>query len=464
LARCFVTVPESRSIILGPSERQVSSVVAHTFRDLLRGTYPGFEVGRQVIENPALGSSVVVVPASEGSAQGVRPHRGRVVIDEAHEFPADPEARADSEVGGALNLLLSQAEDPGSQVWLLGMLGSKDGYLHWLRDLAADGAVPHCLFSYETDPLALNPTLTPEFLAQRQAEMLPVPYRVHFENAVAESAGSLFPHEVLQGARERGAEWKLHCPVTQAEFERLTYLLGPLQIAVGFDRAWSLRAGADRSCLTCVGRPLQAPAGGDSPVFLLACETLAREAQGEGDILAAMVEMRKLYGGRIDAGGLDATQTIDLAQKARRALGVAPAHWHVRTETRELQTHAFGLLGRLCKDRLVIGEGPDGDTLVRQLASLRAHLSRDLETATFRAGSGHDDSAHSASLAVMALIGRRDLGGGTDALTLGDRKRAWKAFEEGDVRALHDAEKKLGMDARARRRWDRARYPRPERW
>jgi superfamily II DNA or RNA helicase len=111
LARVFVTVPDSRSIILGPSERQVTSVVTHTFRDLLRATYPGFDVGKTVIENPALGSSVVIVPASEGSVQGVRPHKGVVVIDEAHEFPADPEARADSEVGGALNLLLSQAED-----------------------------------------------------------------------------------------------------------------------------------------------------------------------------------------------------------------------------------------------------------------------------------------------------------------------------------------------------------------
>ena len=398
LARIFVTVPDSRSIILGPSERQVASVVAHTFRDRLRGTYPGFDVGKTVIENPSLGSSVVVVPASEASVQGVRPHRGRVVIDEAHEFPADPQARADSEVGGALNLLLSQAEEAASQVWLLGMLGTADGYLYHLKGLAEAGAVPHVYLSFETSPLALNPTMTEKFLAQRKAEMLPAIYAAHFENAVTGGAGMVFDPQWLEAAKDRGKALGLENPLTPEQWQAVEYRHRFYTCrALGIDRAMSLTAKHDKTVLSLLARPYSySRTGGLKPVYLVALKTMPVGHTAD-DILAVVSEWHRNYGS-LRQIVMDQYQCLDLARACKHHGRVELVH-----ETSGWQLSAFQVLGRyLADNRLVLPVGDGTDYLVGELSRIRMEVNRALTGARFE-GKPHDDSAHATALAAFGL-------------------------------------------------------------
>ncbi len=420
LARRFVTVEHSRSVILGPSERQVSSVVAHTLRDLLRGTYPGFEVGKQVIENPALGSSVVIVPASEGSVQGVRPHRGVVVVDEAHEFPSDPQDRADSEVGGAFNLLLSQSEDPGSQVWLLGMVGTSEGYLYLLKGLFDSGHVPHVYFSFETDPLTLNPTLTREFLEQRRAEMLPMLYRVHFENAVAESVEGAFDPAWIEAAKARGAAESLTgegwvpgdrpnaqvmgrlpfaVPMRPEVWQALREREGSMSLGIGLDRAMSLTAAHDKTALCVLAKSPRRRGGIAAPVWLLRLHVFAVGHTAD-DIRRVLEEVRKDY----QTGWLtaDAYQCLDLARS------VAGHKADLVHEGLVVQTQGFGTVGQWLRDgRFVFPPGEGTDYLCRELVRLRMKATRALDAARFE-GKPHDDSAHALALACRSLTQFRE--------------------------------------------------------
>ena len=428
LAHRFLCVPDSRSIVLGPTERQATSVVANIFRELIQSTYPGIPVGRSVVENPALGSSVVTVPASEATVQGLRPRAGLVVVDEAHEFPSEPTG-PNAEVGGALQLLLSQAEDPESQVLLLGMLGHADGYLHRLTTLADSGEVPGVFFSYECDPLALNPVLEPAYLEARKREMLPSIYAVHFRNEPAESASNIFARELLEAACERGRDMGLDCPVTPEQWSRLQHTHGTMLLAGGLDRAMAIREDHDRTVAVVLARPMMGFRAGAAPVFVLWLDVLPQGHSGE-DIIASFLEARSRYG-YIYALAADQYQCLDLAQALQRSLGIMDANTHLVHETAGVQMRAFGALGEhLRNGRLVLGVGEPTDYLVRELTNIRAELNRRLDGARFE-GRPHDDSCHATAMACLALAGLWEMD--SDPLSQGQAEGLFEALREGQA-------------------------------
>lgn len=127
--------------------------------------------------------------------------------------------------------------------------------------------MPRVCLSFEQHPLALNPTMTPEWLEQRRPAMLPRMSEVHFGNVAGESAAGVFGEEWIAAANARGREYELSNPVTRDERRRLRERYGLLVMAAGLDRAMALRAGSDRTVLAVVGRPMSGFRIGTAPVF-----------------------------------------------------------------------------------------------------------------------------------------------------------------------------------------------------
>ena len=466
IARVVTTVPESLSVVLGPSERGARLTLWNMVSDLLRA-YPHVQIGKTEITNPSIGAQIVLVPSGEATIQGVSVRAGvtswgaggGAFVDEAHEYESDPRDQAAAAVGGAAHLLMSQAHDARSQCWLAGMIGVPSGLMGHNRALAEGGQVPGLSFVYEGGDvealLRLNPLVTRGWLSQREQEIGPYWFGVHFLNLPAEEASGVFLRTDLEAAKQRGRDLRLHCPLTAEDWARLRDRWGWITLSMGLDRATSTRQFADRTVLSCLGRVDAGFALGKAPVLLVYLRVFEKGA-GLDAILAETSGMTQRYGpARPWALAADITQCFDVVQAARKhAVNVEGLQ-----ERQTVQTEAFTALARyFVEGRMILPcpqtkrKSEDGTDscqgcprsrecptayLCRELLSLRMIASRTLETARFSAARGHDDAAHATALAAWGLGSRWERGTTETSEEVGDRETVADKIDRGEV---HDVE------------------------
>lgn len=394
IVRELVEVPNSLSVVLGPSERQASSVIFRRASEIARVSVRGLDIGTTYVRNPHNNAELRTLPANEESVQGLSP--SLIALDEIHEVRADHSGAARTELGGAHRMLLAQSEQ--AQVWVSSMLGSRSGLTYATKLQVDADERPEVFFDYrhgEGASCKLNPTLSRDFVAAQKRALLPILYATYFLNEPGEVAAALFPPGMIAGAAMRYRE-----PRSAEEWQDLKERWGfedvSAAIGCGLDRAGVSRSG-DRTVWTTVAR-LDLP--GREPVFrVVQCDVLPTGSEAE--VLAAWARTQNIFGGWGMKVLMETYGCSDLREKIAHAELVSP--------TSAAQQVWFNTLYRLFDEgRLGFPRDAGRNPKTRAGGLLRDELGNFQhdcpQTGLVRFGTqpGFDDAVYSLAIAVQA--------------------------------------------------------------
>jgi len=417
LVHRLVCFPQSISYCLSQSERQAVGVVFRTAKEIAAASFRGIVLGGTQLTNPENGSVVVALPRSYRSCEGMRPRSGLFVCDELHRFEAEPSGVLDS-LGSPFDLMMSQLDDPESQGFFGGQLGTVGSQSARLKELHDAGELERSFLDYRTDALEVNPRLDPAIRERARKTLPDYLFKVLHECATAETAGSYFPAELVDAALAQAAPYTL--PLTNEDWQAIRHVYGPSwTVTAGLDRSMG-HAHSDATVLTAVGRPNVGFAPGAFPFLVLGCHVFDPGHEAE-DILDKLTEWRHQFG-RFWRVTFEAYQAMDLARAAGRSGRVELVHATVPNQTNWFHT----ILQALRDGRLFIPGGEAGERLASELKGLTVEVRPDL-TAKF---SGRpDDSAFALGHAMFAFRDRNEAGTQRPEAFADERERREKEAE-----------------------------------
>jgi hypothetical protein len=330
----------------------------------------------------ANGSEILSLSSSPQAARGLGEGVLLVVLDEAGFMGAD--------VHRAAHYVALDERASGSRIVMLGTpWGGRDHPFPRAFELGRQGDPDHASFQWTFE---VNPRLDRAYLERQRWRVSPAEYAAEVLGEWSDSAGSLFPRELLE---RQTADVEL--PALGELPSRPRPVLG-LDWGVSFDR--SAAAFVYRLPGVAVGE-----GEGWLPRFVVVPHVW-RQSAPLGSVVDEVVGCpASVFAWSLETSGVGAMPAQEVERRVRAVRGREETWWNLVATTSAKKTAGYGtLLGLLERGQLVLPRDPD---LLRQLGGLTFQRGeRGFTRIEAEDPAVHDDVADALMLAALPHAGR----------------------------------------------------------